>query len=388
MKFKRIFLIILDSLGVGESPDADKFNDKGANTLKHIQENRELFVPNLKKLGFLNTINMDENLNVDAYYTIAKPINVGKDSLSGHYELTGIHDEVAFKTFMNKGFPIELVEAIEQVTGKRVIGNKCDDTESIINELGERHLNYGSLILYTTRDSNLNIAAHEDVIPVSHLYHYCEKIRQITLREEWKVGRVSARPFAGTPGNFKEIKGERKDYAIKPPHRSLLNNLKDHEYSVIAVGKVSDLFDSEGISKNLKAINNSEAINKINDIMDKDFTGLCIANLSDFDYYGHKRNLEGYASSIEDLDVEIPMMLNKLNKEDLLIFTADHGCDPAFSGSDHTRENVPVIIFSRAFKEPKRLEPLNTLADIGATIAENFAVEPLEIGTSLLEKLQ
>lgn len=389
MNFKRIFLVVLDSLGVGEALDADSYGDKGANTLGHIKEHYDLFIPNLKKLGFLNTIQMDENPNTEAYYTIARPTNVGKDTLAGHYEMMGIESKISFKTFNEKGFPRELIDAIEQVTGRRVIGNKCCETDEIIRELGERQLNYGSLIIYTTADSNLQVAAHEDVVPVAQLYQYCEKIRQITKREEWRVGRIIARPFSGKPGKLRRNENERKDYAIKPPHKSVLDSLKEKNYNVIAIGKINDIFDGEGITKIVKAPSNIEAINKLTNIMDKNFTGLCFTNLSDFDSnYGHKRDVEGYARAIEELDVEIPMMLNKLNTEDLLIITADHGNDPTFSGNDHTRENVPVILFSRNFKEPGRLEALNSIADIGATIAENFQVSNPLIGKSFLSKLK
>ena len=381
--------MVLDSLGVGETLDADRYGDKGANTLGHIKEQYDLFVPNLKKMGFLNTINMDENKEVEAYYTIARPTNVGKDTLAGHYEMMGIESKIPFKTFNEKGFPRELIDAIEQVTSRRVIGNKYSETDEIIQELGERQLNYGSLIVYTSSDSDLQVAAHEDVIPVSQLYQYCEKIRQITKREEWQVGRIIARPFTGKPGKFKKIASERKDYAIKPPHRSVLDSLKENGISVIAIGKINDIFDGEGITKIIKASSNIDTINKLTDIMDKNFTGLCFANLSEFDSnYGHKRDVNGYAKAIEELDVEIPIMLNKLGIEDLLIITADHGNDPTFSGNDHTRENVPVILFSRNFKEPKRLDILNSLADIGATIADNFNVAKPLIGTSILEELK
>lgn len=332
---------------------------------------------------------MDENKDVDAYYTIARPTNVGKDTLAGHYEMMGIETTIPFKTFNEKGFPRELIEAIEQVTGRRVIGNKYSETDEIIQELGERQLNYGSLIIYTSSDSNLQVAAHEDVIPVAQLYQYCERIRQITKREEWQVGRIIARPFTGKPGKFRKINNERRDYAVKPPHKSVLDNLKENNLSVIAIGKINDVFDGEGITKIIKAPSNIEGINKLTDIMDKNFNGLCFANLNEFDSnYGHKRDVEGYAKAIEELDVEIPIMLNKLSIEDLLIITADHGNDPTFPGNDHTRENVPVILFSRNFKEPGRLDILNSLADIGATISDNFDIAKPLIGTSFLDKLK
>ena len=387
MKFKRIFLMVLDSVGVGEASDASKYGDIGSNTLGHIKEQCDLFVPNLKKIGFLDTINMNENDNVDAYYTIAKPNNAGKDTLNGHYEMMGITNNIEFRTF-NNGFPIDLLDGIEQITGRRVIGNKCCNNDSIIQELGDRQLNYGSLIVYTSADSDLQVAAHEDVIPVSSLYEYCEKIRAITLREDWRVGRVIARPFLGSAGHYRFSNSGRKDYAVKPPKTTILDELSENNYNVIAIGKINDIFDGTGINKSIKASNNMEAINKLTDIMDKSFTGLCMVNLADFDsLYGHTRDVDGYAKALEELDVEMPMILNKLELDDLLIITADHGNDPKFDGCDHTRENVPVILYSRAFTDPKRLPELNTLADIGATIADNFDIKEPEIGQSILENL-
>ena len=387
MKFKRIFLMVLDSVGVGEASDASKYGDIGSNTLGHIKEQCDLFVPNLKKIGFLDTINMNENDNVDAYYTIARPNNAGKDTLNGHYEMMGITNNIEFRTF-NNGFPIDLLDGIEQITGRRVIGNKCCNNDSIIQELGDRQLNYGSLIIYTSADSDLQVAAHEDVIPVSSLYEYCEKIRAITLREDWRVGRVIARPFLGSAGHYRFSNSGRKDYAVKPPKTTILDELSENNYNVIAIGKINDIFDGTGINKSIKASNNMEAINKLTDIMDKSFTGLCMVNLADFDsLYGHTRDVDGYAKALEELDVEMPMILNKLELDDLLIITADHGNDPTFDGCDHTRENVPVILYSRAFTDPKRLPELNTLADIGATIADNFDIKEPEIGQSILENL-
>ena len=387
--FKRVFLLVLDSLGVGEAIDANVYNDNGANTLKHIMDNYDLFIPNLEKLGILNTINMSDREEVDAYYTIAKPTNIGKDSLTAHYELMGIRTTTPFKIFSEKAFPRELLEKIEDVTGKRVIGNKVINGEKIINELGERHLSYGSLIIYTSNDSTLQVAAHEDVVPIPKLYQYCEKIRKITLDEQYRVARVIARPFTGKPGKFKFTQ-DRCDYAVKPPKRSVLNSLKDNNLSVISIGKINDIFDGEGITKIVKSSNNNvDTITKLTDIMDKKFTGLCFINLNDFDsLYAHNRDIEGYGKAIEEFDVEIPLILNKLENDDLLIITADHGNDPTFPGNSHTRENVPVIVYARRFLNPKKLEPLQTMADIGATIAENFGVEAPEIGTSFLEKLK
>ena len=388
MKFKRVFLMVLDSVGVGEAKDASNYGDNGANTLGHVKDNTDLFIPNLKKIGFLDTINMSENSNVEAYYTIAEPNNAGKDTLNGHYEMMGVTNNIEFKTF-NNGFPTELLDQIEQVTGRRIIGNKCCNSDEIIKELGERQLNYGSLIVYTSADSDLQVAAHEDIIPVSVLYQYCEKIRAITLREDWRVGRVIARPFLGSNGHYRFSNSGRKDYAVKPPKKTILDDLVENSYNVIAIGKINDIFDGTGINKTIKATNNIEALNKLTDIMDKNFTGLCMTTLADFDsLYGHTRDVEGYAKALEELDVEIPMVINKLELDDLLIITADHGNDPTFQGNDHTRENVPVILYSRNFLEPKILPKLSTLADIGATIANNFDIRKPEIGTSILEELK
>ncbi|HIS38801.1 MAG TPA: phosphopentomutase [Candidatus Onthousia faecavium] len=389
MKFKRIFLMVLDSLGVGEASDAATYGDSGANTLGHIKEKCDLFVPNLAKIGFLNTLNMDENPNVDAYYTIARPNNAGKDTLAGHYEMMGIISNTPFKTFNENGFPIELIDEIEKVTERRVIGNKCSNDNSIINELGERQLDYGSLIVYTSADSDLQIASHEDVVSPEQLYSYCEKVRELTKRDEFLVGRVIARPFVGSKNHFRLDNAGRKDFPVDPPKRTILDELNEENYNVIAIGKMNDIFSKDGINKSLKASNNLDAINKLTNIMDKNFTGLCMVNLCDFDsLYGHTRDIEGYAKAIEELDVEMPLILNKLNVDDLFIITADHGNDPTFRGNDHTRENVPLIFYSRSFKTPKRLEIQDTLAVIGATIADNFDIEMPEIGTSILEELE
>ena len=379
--------MILDSLGVGEAIDAINYKDNGANTLGHIVQERDLFIPNLKKIGFTDTLTLTEDNDVEAYYTIAKPTNNGKDSLNGHYEILGIKNDEAFQTF-NEGFPYELLSDIESISGRKVIGNICSQDSSIIQELGERQVNYGALIVYTSADSDLQVAAHEDCIPIATLYSYCEKIREITTKKGYKIARIIARPFNGTKDKYKLINSARKDYAVKPPKESILSELVEKEYDVIGIGKINDMFGENAINKMIKANDNNEAINKLSDIIDKDFTGLCIVNLNDFDGYGHKRDVEGYAEVIEELDVDVKIILNKLELDDLLIITADHGNDPTFQGNGHTRENVPVIIYSRNFKTPHRLPPFESFADIGATIAANFDVEPPEIGKSILEDLE
>jgi len=387
MKFKRIFLIILDSLGVGEADDASSFNDSGANTLGHIKENCHLYVPNLEKIGLLNTLNLSDNQETEAYYTIAKPKNKGKDSLNGHYEIIGTKSDIAYDTF-NSGFPFDLLNMIENITGRHVLGNiVCNDNISIINELGERQQNYGSLIVYTSSDSDIQIAAHEDVIPIEKLHEYCKKIRDELSKSDFKIARVIARPFNGTKNNYKLINSARCDFTIKIKTNTLLSKLEQNKYDIIGIGKVNDLYDRVGITKKVKATTNTENTNKLLSIMDKDFTGLCISNLSDFDLMGHFRDKDKYAQLIEEFDVELPMIINKLELNDLLIITADHGNDSTFSGFEHTRENLPVIVYSRAFKNPRKLDSLDTLADIGATIADNFEVATTEIGNSFLDKL-
>ena len=390
MKYKRIFLMILDSLGVGEASDAKDYGDIGANTLKNVNDAYSLFIPNLEKLGVLNTINMSENNEVDAYYTIAKPKNSGKDSLVGHYELVGIENFTPFHSFTERGFPTELIDKIEMLIKRRIIGNKVtsNDGTDVINELGDRHVEHGSVILFTSYNSTLQVAAHEDVIPVAKLNEYCQKIRRLTIKEDWKIARIIAKPFTGKNGKYR-FTSEKCEYAVTPPARSVLNSLKDKDYSVISIGKVNDIFNGEGITKVVKSTKgNAEAINKLMDIMEKNFTGLCMINLSDFDtLYAHNKDVEGYARCIEELDVEIPLLLNKLQDDDLLIITADHGNDPTLSNA-HTRENVPVIIYNRYFQNPSKLDILDTMADVGATIADNFDVMNPGIGTSFLDKLK
>jgi len=387
MKFKRIFLIVLDSLGVGEAIDADAYGDKGANTLGNLINKTDLFVPNLERIGLLNTINMN-NGESDAYYTIARPKNKGKDTLSGHYELMGVENIISYKTFDNKGFPHELLEKIASSVQRPIIGNIVAPSNEIINKLAQKHIDTGALIIYTTADSNLEVAAHEDVIPVQTLYNYCEIIREITKKEEWKVGRVIARPFK-TVNNEYVLTNDTRSYTLIPSNKSVLDSLKEANLQVISIGKINDVFNGCGITKIIKAFSNEEGINKLSEIMDKNFEGLCFLNLSDFDtLYGHSRDINGYKKSLEEFDVVLPMILNKLNLDDLLIITADHGCDPSFSGFNHTRENVPVIVYSRGFVEPKQLEILDTLADVGATILDNFELEKPWFGKSFKDKLK
>ncbi len=387
MKFKRIFLIVLDSIGVGASIDAEKYNDNNANTLSHLISQTDIFIPNLRKMGFINTITMD-NQEADAYYTIAEPKNDGKDCVSTHYEMMGITPNKPFVTFNYGPFPRDLLEKIASVTKKPIVGNIISDALGAINRLYKRQRETNSLIIYTTGDSNLEVAADEDIISLNDLYMYCEQIRDITKNDKWQVASIVARPFKNIDNQI-VLTEDAKLFTISPNNKSVLESLKNNNYQTISIGKINDLFNGVGINKIIKSSSNTEGINKLLDIMNKNFEGLCYVNLTDFDYlYGASRNIDGYKKALEEFDVQIPLILNELNVDDLLIITSDHGNDVTLENFNHTRENVPVLIYSRSFIESGQIDILNTLADIGATIADNFDVEKPWIGNSFLNKLK
>lgn len=384
--FKRIFLIVLDSVGIGEAKDASKFNDEGVNTFGHTIEKTKIDLPNFKKIGFYNILN-DTDEDAIAYYTKAEEVSNGKDTLTGHLEMMGVITEKPFKTFLETGFPKELIEQIEQLSGRKVIGNKAASGTAIIEELGEEQIKTGALIVYTSADSVLQIAAHEEVIPLEKLYDICKKVRELTLKEDWKVGRIIARPYIGEPGNFTRTPN-RHDYALNPAYKTVLDYLKEGKYSVISIGKISDVFNNSGITFSTKTKDNLDGINVIKETIKEDFTGLCFANLNDYDSkYGHRRNVEGYGMALKEFDDHIEEIINLLEEDDLLIITADHGNDPTFRGTDHTRENIPVVFYSKRFESPKRLPILKSFSDIGATIADNFGVESPN-GESILNELK
>ena len=384
--FKRIFLIVLDSVGIGAAKDADKFHDEGTNTFGHTVERTKVELPNFKNLGYFNILN-GANEKTIAYFTKAEEVSNGKDTLTGHLEMMGVITEKPFKTFLNTGFPEELIRQIEEISGRKVIGNKAASGTEIIKELGEEQMKTGALIVYTSADSVLQIAAHEDVIPLEELYSICEKVRELTKKEEWKVGRIIARPYIGQPGNFVRTPN-RHDYALNPAHSTVLDSLHDQRYSVVAIGKISDIFNNCGITSSTKTKDNLDGIQKIKETIQSDFTGLCFANLNDYDSkYGHRRDVEGYGKALKEFDNHLPEILSLLKEDDLLMITADHGNDPTFRGTDHTRENVPVIFYSKKFKNPEQLPILKTYSDIGATIADNFNVNA-PTGTSVLERLK
>ena len=388
MRFKRIFLIVLDSLGVGEAIDAKKWNDEGSTTLGHILEYNPIDYPNLEKMGFLNLVNFKSIDKTDSYYTKAHPKANGKDTLTGHLEMMGIRTLIPFKTFTETGFPKELIAELEKRWNRKIIGNKNASGTEIIKELGEEQMNTGSMIVYTSADSVLQVAAHEEVIPLEELYKDCEIARELTKQDKWKVGRIIARPYTGTKDNFVRT-GNRRDYALDPVSDTVLDNLKESNYDVIAIGKISDIFNGCGITKTTHTGNNLEGIKLILDTEKEDFTGLCFANLNDFDSkYGHRRDIKGYAEAIKEFDNYLPEIKSNLTNNDLLIITADHGNDPSFRGTDHTRENTPVIIYSPSFKDPKHLKELDCFSDIGATISDNFKVKAPTVGKSFLGKLK
>lgn len=387
MKYKRVFLVVLDSVGVGSAKDSDKYGDGPANTLGHIIEKTGIKLPNLGKMGLFNILDISDDKTL-GYYTKALPISNGKDSLTGHLELMGLKTDIAPKTFTETGFPKELIEAIEYETGRHVIGNCSANGTEIIERLGVEHMKTGNLIIYTSADSVLHIAAHESIIPVKELYRICEIVRKLTLNEEWRIGRVIANPFKGKPGAF-ERTSNRHDFALDPNDKTVLDNLKDKGYDVLTIGKICDIFNNRGITAATRIVDNLDGIKKLVKLMKLNFKGLSFTNLNDFDSkYGHCRDVEGYASALSEFDKYLPNIVNSLKPDDLLIITADHGNDPTYIGNDHTRENVPVLIFSRNFKGQGELPYLQSFADIGATIADNFDVDMPKIGKSFLDKLK
>lgn len=390
MQFKRVFLTVMDSVGIGEAPDAERFGDKGADTLGHIAERMNgLHMPVMGKLGLSNIREIKGIEKAEkpmAYYTKMQEASNGKDTMTGHWEIMGLRIDTPFRVFPD-GFPPELIQELEEKSGRKIIGNKPASGTEILVELGEEHVKTGALIVYTSADSVLQIAAHEDVVPLDELYRICEIAREITLRDEYMVGRVIARPFVGEPGDFKRTPN-RHDYALKPFGRTVMNELKDAGFDVISIGKIADIYDGEGVTKALRTTSNMDGMDKQVQTLDMEFTGLSFLNLVDFDaLFGHRRDPEGYGKALEEYDVRLQEVLDKLRDDDLLIITADHGNDPVHAGTDHTREYVPLLVYSKQFKEGKELPLRMTFADIGATVAENFGVKMPEHGTSFLKEL-
>jgi len=391
-KYRRIFTIVLDSLGIGAMPDSESFNDIGVDTLGHISESVETFdIPNLRKLGFANLHPLKQVEPVESpmglYFKMAEASN-GKDTMTGHWEMMGLKIEKPFQTFTDTGFPKELLEELEKRCGKRIIGNKSASGTEILEELAEEEINTGAMIVYTSADSVLQICGNEETFDLQNLYRCCEIARELTLRDEWKVGRVIARPYTGKKkGEFVRT-SNRHDYALKPFGRTVLNELKDQKFDVISVGKIDDIFVGEGITQRYRSKSSIHGMEQTIELAKSDFHGFCFTNLVDFDaLWGHRRNPVGYAKEIENFDKNLGVFLEEMKKDDLLIITADHGNDPTYKGTDHTREYVPFLAYSPSLSNTGKQEDTDNFAVIGATIADNFgvAMPAGTIGTSLLK---
>lgn len=376
-RFDRIACIVLDSVGIGALPDAEAFGDAGAHTLGHIAEYKHgLHMPNFARLG-LGNIEPIEGIQAvkhpEASIGKMAEVSAGKDTTTGHWELMGIYTEKAFKTYPH-GFPDDLMTRFSERIGRGVLGNKPASGTAIIEELGQKHMETGDVIVYTSADSVFQIAAHEDVIPLDELYRICKVARELTLDPEHMVVRVIARPFVGKPGAFKRT-ANRHDYSIKPPGPTVLDYLKDAGLDVIAIGKIADIYDGEGITHAIKTKDNMDGVDQLIDTLKQSFQGLAFLNMVDFDSkYGHRRDPEGYGRALEEADERLPEIIDALDKNDLLIITADHGNDPTHTGTDHTREYVPLFVYSPSQTRTTSLGIRETLSDVGATIADNFGV--------------
>lgn len=391
-KYKRVFLIVLDSLGIGDAHDAAQFDDGGANTLGHICEKvGGLDVPCLEGMG-LGNIGQFQGIhalkNQLAYTARLEEVSNGKDTMTGHWEMMGLHITKPFKTFTETGFPKEFIDLFEEKTGRKCVGNYAESGTKILDDWGEHQIKTGDWIVYTSADSVFQIAANEEIIPLEELYKACEIAREIAMDDRWKVGRIIARPFVGKKkGEFVRT-ANRHDLALKPFGKTVLDSLKENQVEVIGIGKIPDIFVDQGITRKVKTVSNHDGMEKTIEIAKEDFRGLAFLNLVDFDaVYGHRRNPEGYGQAIVEFDHQLEELLYCLNSDDLLMITADHGNDPTYKGTDHTRENVPLIIYSKSLQMPKHLGLLKSYAVIGATIADNFDVENPGIGSSILNQI-
>lgn len=393
-KYKRIFTIVLDSLGIGAMKDSEKFGDIGVDTLGNIAKSvSSLDIPNLQKLGLAN-LHPIKNVNAvekpSGYFAALNETSVGKDTMTGHWEMMGLNIQKPFQTFTDTGFPKELIDELEAKCGRKVVGNKSASGTEILDEYGEHEIATGDMIVYTSADSVLQICGHEKYMGLDNLYKYCEIARELTMKDEWKVGRIIARPYIGEKkGEFKRT-SNRHDYALKPYGDTALNVLKNAGLDVISVGKINDIFDGEGVTESHKSKSSVHGMEQTIEIANKNFIGLCFVNLVDFDaLWGHRRNPQGYAEEIEKFDKNLGVLLSKLREDDLLILTADHGNDPTYTGTDHTREQVPFIAYSPSFKENGNLGEFDTFAVIGATIVDNFGLTMPQdtIGYSILDKI-
>lgn len=392
MKYKRIFLLICDSLGIGNGQDASSYDDEGANTLKHICDAcNGVDIPNLEGLGLGNLGDFEGiyPLRSQLGYTLKlNELSSGKDTITGHFEMMGIYTKKPLITFTKTGFPDEFIKLFEAKTGRKCVGNKAASGTKIIEEYANHQEKTGDWIVYTSADSVFQIAADENIIPLQELYAACKIARELTMEPRWKVGRVIARPFIKNKDGSYTRTSSRHDFALKPPAITVLDNLKNNNYDVIGIGKIADIFANQGITKDIKTTNNNDTMNKTIEIAKTDFNGLCFVNLVDFDsIYGHRRDPIGYGKAIKEFDMQLEELMKYLRPDDLLMISSDHGNDPTFKGTDHTREQVPLIIYSKELIKPKQLPEMDSFAVIGATIADNFEVELPEIGNSILDKI-
>ena len=395
MKKGRIFVVVIDSLGVGYDSHSKEYGDEGANTLAHMFEatNGKYKIPNLQSLGLCNLVDVKGNEKVEntkAYYGKLLEDSVGKDTMTGHWEIMGVLTTKPAVTFTDTGFPKELLDELEKRTGHKFIGNKSASGTEIIKELGERQLQTKEMIVYTSADSVLQIAAHEELYGLDEIYRVCSIARELcSSKPEWMVGRIIARPFIGTNKDNFERTPNRHDYALSPSDATVLDSMKESGYDVISIGKINDIFNTMGITRAIKSKSSVEGMKQTIDIAKEDFNGICFTNLVDFDAkWGHRRDSEGYANELVNFDNLLPELLNSLKNDDILFITADHGNDPTWKGTDHTREMIPVLIYSKSFKNPSDFGTNQSFACIGATIAELFKVNMPKIGKSLLNNLK
>ncbi len=382
---KRIFLIVLDSFGIGEMEDAESYGDKGTNTLQSVSASPEFAMPNMGALGLFNLDGVscgEKAAAPTARIARMKEASKGKDTTIGHWEIAGILSKKPLPTYP-EGFPKDVLDAFSRATGRGVLCNKPYSGTEVIQAYGDEHMRTGDLIVYTSADSVFQIAAHEDVVPVETLYDYCRKAREI-LQGEHGVGRVIARPFTGTSGNYTRTP-RRHDFSLLPPSVTMLDQLKDAGKAVISVGKIKDIFAGKGITEAVYTKGNEEGIAQTISYLEKDFEGLCFVNLVDYDMlYGHRNDVDGYARALTYFDGKLPEILDRLRADDILMLTADHGCDPGYKVStDHSREHTPFLMYGRHVT-PENLGTRETFADIGATVLDYFGIKPEFAGTSML----
>lgn len=389
---KRAFVIVMDSVGCGTAPLSYKYGDEGANTLGHISEKMNgINIKTLESFGIGNItdiVGVKKIENTIASYGKMDELSNGKDTMTGHWEFMGIETKKPFLTFTETGFPKELIDELEEKTGHKVIGNYAASGTEILKVLGEEHIKTGAMIVYTSSDSVLQIACHEKYFGLEELYRVCKIAREICMNEKYLVGRVIARPFVGESSETFKRTPNRHDYALSPSDKTVLDSLKENNYDVISVGKINDIFNTMGITESHKSVSNEDGMNITIDIAKRDFNGLCFVNLVDFDaLYGHRRDVLGYKKALEEFDLKLKELINVLRDDDLLIITADHGNDPTWRGTDHTREYVPLLVYGKNYK-CVNLGTRNTFADVGATISKFFNVEMPKIGTSFLGEIE